>query len=160
MGLTSDSRLLSLSTPLGKDALQVVQCRGEEAIADLYRFELELFSTDPALAWQSLVGQAAALRLALPNGQTRYWHGVIGRAAYRGAEQHGFAYYAELVPRLAWLQHAQECQIFQEKTVPQIIEAVLKARGISDFRLSLSQRYAPGNTAYSIANRTSASSAD
>ncbi|MDA6077174.1 hypothetical protein O0544_14600 [Edwardsiella anguillarum] len=57
MGLTSDSRLLSLSTPLGKDALQVVQCRGEEAISDLYRFELELFSTDPALEWQSWSGR-------------------------------------------------------------------------------------------------------
>ncbi|ACR69913.1 type VI secretion system tip protein VgrG [Edwardsiella ictaluri] len=143
MELTSDNRLLSLSTPLGKNTLQVVQCRGEESVSDLYRFELELFSTEPTLEWQKLVGQAAALRLALPDGQTRYWHGVIGQASYRGAEQHGYAYYAELVPHLAWLQHAQECQIFQEKTVPQIIETVLKARGISDFRLSLSQHYAP-----------------
>ncbi len=47
----------------------------------------------------------------------------------------------EVVPWLWFLTRIADCRIFQDKTIPEIIEAVFKSRGFSDYRLSLMPNY-------------------
>ena len=47
----------------------------------------------------------------------------------------------EVVPWLWFLTRIADCRIFQDKTIPQIVEAVFKSRGFSDYKLSLTGTY-------------------
>lgn len=68
----------------------------------------------------------------------RYFHGIVSSLQTGAAVQNphgstgGFrAYHAEVIPKLGMLQYASNCRIFQEKTVVDIIEAVLKDHDLS-----------------------------
>ncbi len=52
-------------------------------------------------------------------------------------------YELELVPWLAFLSHFSNCRIFQNQSVPDIIEKVFSTRGYSDYRLNLQGTYSP-----------------
>ena len=47
VGFTQDNRYLSVSTPLGTDALILRSVRGQEAISGLFHYELDMISEDP-----------------------------------------------------------------------------------------------------------------
>jgi type VI secretion system secreted protein VgrG len=57
MALLQHDRLISISTPLGKDVLLVENLEGTEAISALFRFQLALISHKPDIALKDLVGK-------------------------------------------------------------------------------------------------------
>jgi len=141
MPLTSDKRLLGLTTPLGKDALLVQLISGEERVSGLYSFTLDALSETENIDFDALVGKTATLRIKLSDDGNRYWHGVISHFSQIGTEETRYRYRAVLVPWLWLLQHTANCRVFQDKSVPQIIENVFKTRGFNDFKTSLSKSY-------------------
>ncbi|HEX5127438.1 MAG TPA: type VI secretion system tip protein TssI/VgrG [Rhodocyclaceae bacterium] len=140
--IDDSNRLLAITTPLGDDALMVERFWGEERMSGLYGFTLEFASENNAVDFTQVVGSPAALRIKTP-GDDRYLHGIISRFAQIGGEAQRFRYRAELVPWLWYLQYTSDSRIFQDKSVPDIIEAVFNARGFSDFKKSLSKSYNP-----------------
>jgi type VI secretion system secreted protein VgrG len=142
MSIDSAKRLLSLTTPLGTDALLVERVSGAEHVSALFSFTLELVSETEDIDFSKVVGKSATLSIRLADDSQRYWNGVIGRFTQVGSEESRYRYRAELVPWLWLLQHTADSRIFQDQSVPDIIEAVFKARGFSDFKTSLSQSYA------------------
>jgi len=74
-----------------------------------------------------LIGKLATLRIATGSKPAcRAFHGLIVSAEDRGTSVHGSLYEVVLMPPLARAMHRRRCRIFLDKTLKDIIEAVLK----------------------------------
>jgi type VI secretion system VgrG family protein len=107
---------------IASDLFQVTGFDGVEAISELFRFEIDLLSTDPDIDLESLVGKHASLAIT-KDGEQRDFHGVIAIMEQRAEAQYDhYCYKAVLVPRLWLMSLSRQNQIYQEKTVPQIVQ--------------------------------------
>lgn len=149
MPYTQENRFISIETPLGKDALLLMAFKGSEGISTPFKFELSMLSENHAISFESIVGKNATITVQLPNGEQRYFNGIISRFAQgRGGGQAGgdprFSYYtATLVPWLWLLTRSAESRIFQEQSTPDIVMKVLKEKGITEVKRSLHKDYQP-----------------
>ncbi len=108
----------------------VIRYRGTEGLCRLYRFEMELVSTDDVVPFDEIVGKPAVLSINTEGGG-RWFHGVVGSFEAIG-ETVGQNYYrVELVPNLWLLTHRYSSRIFQGKTVVEIITDVLSQSGMA-----------------------------
>jgi type VI secretion system secreted protein VgrG len=143
MAYTQDNAYLSISTPLGTDKLLLRGFHGEEAMSQPFHFSLRLQSETYDLDFSQIVGKSATITAVLADGSKRYINGIVGRFVQAGTEQ-GFAnYHAELHPWLWLLNFSGDCQIYQNKTVPEIIQAVFTDLGFTDYKSSLTGTYDP-----------------
>ncbi len=128
----------------GKTAgdLVVLRFKGSEGLCQLYRFEIEVESDDHAIDLDSIVGKSACLTTNAPQG-TRHFHGVVSRFELKDRGLDKSYYRLELVPELWLLTHRYNSRIFQEKTVNEIVQAVLEDAGIANDRFSLAESSAP-----------------
>ena len=137
---TQDGRLSAIETPLGKDKLLLTSLAGEEAISCLFAYELEMLSSDHAIAPESLIGRNVKVVITSEDGKTRPIHGMVaqfraGPLAGRDLRQ----YSAHVVPWLWYLGHSTDCRIFQNLSVPDIIDQVFKTFGFTDYQMSVAR---------------------
>ena len=139
---TQKNRLLAIDTQLGTDKLLLRSFSINEQLGRLFQMEVEMDSQDIGIKFEDIVGTSATVSLTLPNGQTRYFNGIVSRFSQ---EQQGSVphYRATLSPWLWLLTRTTNCRIFQNEKVPDIIEAVFKAQGFSNYQLNLSGTYNP-----------------
>jgi type VI secretion system secreted protein VgrG len=114
-----------LETPLGADKLVVSRFEASEGISQLYECRLELISEELAVDFKAILGKAALLTIALPGGSTRHLHGIVTRFAQLPPEGSYARYEADLRPSLWVLAQRRNCRIFQEQTVPAIVQTLL-----------------------------------
>ena len=126
----------------GRPAAQGVQrsrrpCRGS------FSFELELLSEkDPAIDFNAIVGKNVTVKVKHPDGN-RFFNGIVSRFSQGAGEPSFASYRAEIVPWLWMLTQTADCRIFQNKTVPDIIQKIFKDLGFTDFKLNLAGRFQP-----------------
>ncbi len=139
---TQDTRLVALDTPLGDDKLLVRSITGTEGLSQLFRFSLDLLSTDPNLNFDDIVGKNVTARVSQgDDAEPRYFNGFISSFAQMYDKEYLNHYEAEMVPWLWFLTRTAACRIFQGKSVPEIIEQVFKDHGFSDYKLRLQGSY-------------------
>ncbi len=138
---TQANRPIAVSTPLGEDVLLFQSMSGEERLGRLFEYTLELLSDDENIAIPDILGQSVTLRLALPNDETRYFNGYVSRFSQVGQSGRFVLYQATLRPWLWFLTRTSDCRIFQEQTVPDIIKAIFREYGFTDFEERLSGDY-------------------
>jgi type VI secretion system secreted protein VgrG len=118
--------------------LQVISLRGRERINDVYRYDVT-FSTDqpPELVTSALFGMPACVTIKSPGHDPRVIQGLAvsiealgGVAGEQGSKRRRFS--LSIVPRLWLLKHRRQNRIFQNRTVPEIVKAVLAAVDIHD----------------------------
>ena len=143
MALSQERLPLTVSTPLGADVLVLRAFHGEERISGLFRYTLHMASDDPALAFADLVGQSATVAVRMADGTERWFNGIVGRFVQAGTGPRGTVYYADLHPWLWLLTLSADCRIFQNQTVPEILETVFGDLGFSDHRSELNATYPP-----------------
>ena len=82
--------------------------------------------------------------MILATGDIRYFNGVFRDFAQGGFDErsHLYTYEGTIVPSLWFLSLGWNCKIFQNMAVPDIVQAVLKASGVTSIGLSLSGTYA------------------
>lgn len=136
---TQDRHLLAIETSLGKDKLLLTSLVGEEAISELFSYEVEMLSTDPSISAERLIGDKVKLVIDAEDGETRAIHGMVaqwraGPMVVRDLRQ----YRARVVPWLWYLGHSTDCRIFQNLSVPEIVEQVFKTFGFSDYEIFVS----------------------
>jgi type VI secretion system secreted protein VgrG len=130
-----------VATPLGEDKVLIRSFTATEQLGRPFRIELELLSEDGAIAALDMLGQRVTLRVAQPDGETRYLNGHVSRW-YQTTPAGGMARYrATLVPWVWLLTRAANCRIFQEKSIPDIVKQVFRDHGFSDFQDSLNGTY-------------------
>jgi type VI secretion system VgrG family protein len=124
---TQTTRLLRLHTPLGPNRLLAECVRGEEAISEGYAFTISALSLDAGIPLRALIGQPALLELlTVRDGMPRAFHGVLTAAERTGANGGMARYTLTLQPWSAFLAHTRDSRVFQDKSVPDILDAVFK----------------------------------
>ncbi len=141
MTLTQRDRTLSVTTPLGEDKLLVKRMQGQERLGAPFEYRLDLLSEDIDIDPNDLLGKPATLSLRLLDGGTRYFNGWINRFAQVGFDGADALYEATLVPWLWFLSRTADCRIFQDQTVPDIVKAIFREQGFTDFEERLSGTY-------------------
>ena len=147
MSFKQDGRLFSLKTPLGKDVLLLKDITGEEGISRLYSFHLNLISENHSISFKDIIGKNVTISVALADGKTRYFNGIVSEFSQSRAEEQGKAeillsyYTATVVPWLWLLTRTTDSRIFQNMTVPEIVEKVFVDKKLKDFKLNLKGTY-------------------
>ena len=144
-------RYLQIETSLGADALILTKASGHERLGGLFEISLELTSQTGDINLDDLLGTAATMAILNSGetrkgsvGHTRYFNGYFSRISFAGFGAEGqYRYFATLVPWLWFLTRTSDCRIFQQKSVPEIIEEVFRDSGFSDFRKDLRGSYSP-----------------
>ena len=138
MALTQDNRHIAIQTPLGKDVLLLEGFSGTEGLSRLFRYDVRLLSeVNHTIAFKDIVGKPVTISVKHAKG-TRFINGIVRRFSQGGGDPTLASYRAEVVPTLWMLTQTADCRIFQNKTVPEIIQAILKEKGVTDFELNLS----------------------
>src|SRR6266853_2670402 len=140
IGFTQTDRALRIDTPLKADALLLRSVSGQEAVSQLFRFQLELLSEDDAIAFDGIVGKNVTLHVQTVDSE-RAFNGFISRFSQGSRDERFTHYYAEMVPWLWFLTRTADCRIFQRKTVPDIIKKIFADLGFQDFELRLYNSY-------------------
>jgi type VI secretion system secreted protein VgrG len=140
---TQENRLISLATPLGDDVLLLQGFTGNESISRLFRFHLDLFSTNDSISFDDIVGQQVTISVSLVDGSARYFNGYVSRFAQSGADESFTRYQMEVVPWLWFLTRTANCKIFQNMKIPDIIQEVFGDYDAANFQLSLTGDYDP-----------------
>ncbi len=137
MALKQANRLLVLKTPLGEDVLELTAFSGVEEISRPFSYHLEMVSDNNAVQPAQIVGKGVTFGVKLADGTPRYFNGVVSRFFAADEDQRGRRNYrAEVVPWLWFLTRTSDCRIFQNKTVPEIVEQIFKDLGFSDYEKS------------------------
>jgi type VI secretion system secreted protein VgrG len=136
--LTQENRLIGIHTPLGEDVVLLKSFQGVEGISQPFTYHLELLSLQKSIEFDKLLGQKVTIRITLADGSERYINGHVSRFAQLGAGAQFTSYRMEVVPWLWFLTRITDCRIFQNKTIPEIIEEVFKSRNMKDFKSSVS----------------------
>lgn len=126
------NRPLTVTTPLGGDALLLVGLTGYEFLSRLFSFQLSLLARNrQEIAFDKLLGQKITAKVTLPNGGTRYFNGICNRVS-QGERDHDFTgYRMEIVPQFWLLTRRAQSRIFQRQNVPDILAEVLKDVDVS-----------------------------
>ncbi len=134
MAFTQEKRLIAIDTSLGKDALLLHSFAGHEAISQPFHFSADLLSENHSISFKDIVGKQVTLQVHHSEHEHRYWNGFVSRFAFVGGDTRFTHYHAEVVPWLWFLTRTADCQIFQQKTVLEIIKKVFQDHGFQDFQ--------------------------
>ncbi|MHA0918571.1 type VI secretion system Vgr family protein [Enterobacter cloacae] len=138
----------------GCDAgLDVLAFEGDEALSKPFRYRIEFTSADHAISKEMMLMKAASLTLQAPVDQgygikvqepVRVIQGVVSGLERLGTSKDETRYAVTLEPRLALLDRSHQNAIYQDMSVPQIVEKILRERhGMrgQDFLFSLTREY-------------------
>jgi type VI secretion system secreted protein VgrG len=147
MAYSQDDRLIAIDTQLGKDALLLAGFSGSEGMSRLFDFELAMLSENHAISFEQIIGKNVTVSVILASGDKRYFNGIISRfsqgrgGAEKGGDPRFSVYRATMVPWLWLLTRTADSRIFQQLTVPDIIEKIFRDLGFSDFAMRLQGNY-------------------
>ncbi|QRK06821.1 type VI secretion system tip protein VgrG [Archangium violaceum] len=123
------------------EVLVVSGFTGREGLSSLFEFQVDFHPLEDApLDAKELLGTEALLTVRLPGEKTRHVHGRVRALESLGKEGGRWRYRAWVVPHAWWLSQVKRSRIFQGKTAPQIVKAVLEEGGVQ-VKLSLSGSY-------------------
>lgn len=151
--LSTSNRMFFLTLQdYGKDALLVEEMSGREGISELFEFRLKLLSEDSDIDPEKIIGKSAILRIETwddsHSGGERHWNGYVSQFAATGClpssganDQDIYSYECDIVPWFWFMTQNEDCRIFQNLAVPDIIDTVFGEFGYSDYKLELNETY-------------------
>ena len=148
MPISTAERLFDLSTPLGDDVLLVQRFEGRECLSTPFRFRLTLASEQEDIQPDELLGKRVTLRVYTDEDE-RHWTGWVasferaGEARDTDSDTRATRYLCEIVPWFWFLQLHEDSRIFQNQSIPEIVEALFKEFQFSDYELHLTGSYPP-----------------
>jgi type VI secretion system secreted protein VgrG len=122
---SQDDQPLAIETPLGKDKLLLEAFNGEEALGNLFVFRLECLSVEETLSDAAIVGKQVSFRVNDSSNSPRWFSGYVSRFSWMGRDDVLTRWQVEVVPSLWFASLTSDCKIFQQQSVPDIVEAVL-----------------------------------
>jgi type VI secretion system secreted protein VgrG len=144
MALTQAGRHIRVNTNLGEDALFLESFEGDERVSGLFRFELGLLTEDPSFSMDSLLNQPVVVSISLHDDTDRNFHGIINHIEEIETRTEGATLYrATMVPWTWLLTLFNDCRIFQNMAVPDIVQKVFSDRGFSDYTSRITGTYPP-----------------
>ena len=115
--------------------VDVLTFEGREQLSTPFRYDIQFTSTDKAITPELVLMQDGAFSLTAPPVQgmpvqapLRTLYGVITGFKHLSSSQDEARYEVRLEPRMALLTRSRQNAIYQNQTVPQIVEKILRER--------------------------------
>ncbi|OOG55629.1 type VI secretion system tip protein TssI/VgrG [Rhodanobacter sp. C03] len=154
MPYSTKQRPFHLTSPLSEDVLLLHRFEGDEALSQPFEFRLTIVSEDDAIDAKKLVGKRLTLwanRGDEDDDGGACWSGIVasfGRSgsqwfAGAGDKQEMTTYEAVLVPWFWQLKLVEDCRIFQNQSIPDIVDTILGELQLGKHETDLSGTYAP-----------------
>ena len=131
--------------------VDVLTFEGREQLSTPFRYDIQFTSTDKAITPELVLMQDGAFSLTAPPVQgmpvqapLRTLYGVITGFKHLSSSQDEARYEVRLEPRMALLARSCQNAIYQNQTVPQIVEKILRERHQmrgQDFVFNLKSEY-------------------
>jgi type VI secretion system secreted protein VgrG len=131
---------MEIVTPLADDLL-FHGMHAREELGRLGEYQIDLLSTKGELDPDTILAKAVSVTLALPDEATHYFNGFVTRFSQHGRYGRYHRYMAVVRPWFWFLTRTADCRIFQDKTVPEILQKVFADHGVADFQLDLTSTY-------------------
>ena len=128
------------------DYVSIEEMTGHEGMSQLFEFRLRLLSVNEDIDPRRIIAKPAILRTETWDinhmGGERHWNGVVSRFQRTGRAQSAdgedlFSYECDIVPWFWFMTQHEDCRIFQNKTVREIVETIFDEFDYSDFRFEL-----------------------
>ncbi|WP_444757864.1 type VI secretion system Vgr family protein [Pseudomonas sp. A014] len=134
--MPSQSDLRYSFQPLvGKAEFEVVSFTLKEGISQPFTLELQLISYENDIDFGQLLDKPVLFTIWNGERPVRYVHGLVSRFSQAESGFYRTYYHALVEPQLARADLRSNWRIFQQKTVPQILELMLKRQGIAQYEL-------------------------
>src|ERR1700704_5254929 len=140
--MAASKRIHEVKSPLPPDAkgespLILIHMTAREELSRPFECVADLLSEKDDLDPIKLLGKPMTILVRLADDRVRYFHGLVSNFSYRGPER-GYAHYqAVLRPWMWFLSRHADCRIFQDVTVRDVFEKIVKTtHQFSDFRWS------------------------
>ena len=146
-GLIQDNRAVKVYTPLPDNTLLFSSMTGSERISTLFDYRLELITENVEVDLDKILGEDITVQLDytpsdyVSPGSSRFYHGIVASCGLVASADSFMHYEFSVRPWLWFLTRTADCRIFQETSVPDIIEQVLSDSGFSDYEVNLSGSY-------------------
>ncbi|MEG2591310.1 MAG: phage late control D family protein [Citrobacter sp.] len=117
----------------------VLKFRGREALNEPFRWRIEFTSSQDDVAAEDVLMKYATLRML----SGRVVQGIIIAFEWLGATADQTHYSVTISSRMALLANTRRCAVYQNLSVPELVEQVLRAHGLegSDFEFRLEKSY-------------------
>ncbi len=121
-----ENRFLYIESKLGPNELLLESFTGAEGISQLFSFQLELLSQNKRIKFEDILGQEISFGVSeTEEGEPpRCIHGIVTAFAQLPDTARLSRYRAVVSPKLWILTQKQNCRIFQNLSVPDILKKV------------------------------------
>ena len=116
--------------PIPADAV-VESYQALEAISRPFEVEVDFYTKDASFDAETCVKQALLLHVVDQVGQTRFFHGVVDRAEFLKWAKDRFYFRVHLVPALAALAYREDCRIFQDQSIIDVVKTIFGEAGFT-----------------------------
>ncbi|MCJ6259511.1 type VI secretion system Vgr family protein [Klebsiella pneumoniae] len=126
------------NSPLRPDVLRF---RGREALSEPFSWDIEFTTLQANIPPEQVLMKYASLRMR--GGKNV--HGMVTRLEWLSTSKDQSHYRLTLSSRLALLGYTRQCAVFQNQSVPEVVEQVLRQHGLegADFEFRLERTYPP-----------------
>ncbi|RQT20423.1 type VI secretion system tip protein TssI/VgrG [Burkholderia contaminans] len=136
------NRVFTLDSPHG-DGLKFHTLDGSDELGRLFEFRIEALADSHSLSLKDMLGKPVTVRIEQQDLSTRYLNGIVARASLSGRRAERYYGYELIVRPWLWLAtRRSDCRIFQNKTVPEIVQEVLSTYGFP-IENHLAESYVP-----------------
>jgi type VI secretion system secreted protein VgrG len=135
-------RLLGITGSFAPGTFAVDHFGGADSLGNPFSYEVTLISNSADFDISSLVGDTVTITVALSDGNTRYFNGYVTRMTLVDIFDTHARYQIRVEPWIYMLSSRINSRIFQHKSVPDIVKALFREHGFSDFEDQLSASYA------------------
>ncbi|EDZ4359938.1 type VI secretion system tip protein VgrG [Salmonella enterica] len=117
----------------------VLRFRGREALSEPFRWDIEFTSLHANIPPEQVLMKYASLRMR--GGKNV--HGMVTRLEWLSTSRDQSHYRLALSSRLTLLGYTRQCAVFQNLSVPEVVEQVLRKHGLEgpDFEFRLERTY-------------------
>lgn len=147
---TQEGRLISITTPLGKDHLLVEKIKVNEEISKLFEINVELlydeeeddqFQITP-MKINQILGQTVSISLTQQDDVQRIYTGMVNQLTQIGRNKRYTFYTATIVPKIWTLTQNTQSRIFQHKRIQDILREVFDG---FEIKMEVQADYKPRN---------------
>ncbi|GAB4273786.1 MAG: type VI secretion system spike protein VgrG1b [Methylomicrobium sp.] len=139
----AQNRVVTVISPLSSDELLFRKMSGHEAMGRLFEFEIELLRPDihGSVDIARVLGEDMSVKVTGDDGTVRFFSGAVAEFKHIGVKERHYCYRAVLRPWLWFLTLTNDCKIFQDKNIPDIIREVFADYSFADVEYQLSETY-------------------
>ncbi len=119
----------------------VLRFRGREALSEPFRWDIEFTTPQASIPPEQVLMKYATFRMR----SGKNVHGIVTRLEWLSTSKDQSHYRLTLSSRLALLGYTRQCAVFQNQSVPEVVEQVLRKHGLEgpDFEFRLARTYPP-----------------